>query len=70
MDQRKLGGEITFDLDACGLELMFEQRKRVVNDLVEIDLRELGAARAREVQQIVNDLGRTESLLGDLFQQA
>ena len=56
-------------LNARGLELVFQQRQRIVDDLVEIHLGELGAAGAREIQQAVDDLRRAESLLRDLLEQ-
>jgi len=56
VNERKLRCEIAFDLDARRLELMLQQRERVVNDLVEIDLCEFRAAGAGEVQQIIDDL--------------
>src|ERR1035441_1706648 len=56
-------------LDARGLELVLQQRKRVVDDAIQIHVVELGARRAREVQQAVDDLGGAESLPRDLVQQ-
>ena len=49
---------------------MFEQRERIEDDLVDVDVRELGAAGTREVEQIVDDFGRPESLARDLFEQS
>ena len=43
-------------LDGGGLELVVEQGEGVGKKAVEIDLRELGAAGAREVEQAVDDL--------------
>ena len=51
------------------LELVLQQRERVRDDLVEVDVGEFGGAGAREIQQAVDDLGGAEGLPGDLFQQ-
>ena len=51
------------------VELVLEQREHVEQDLVDVERLELGAARAREVQQVVDDLGRAEGLLLDLLQE-
>src|SRR5437868_4304624 len=69
MDGRQVGCEIVLYLHAPGLELVFEQRKRIDDDLIDVDLRKFGAAGPGEVQQIVDDLGRAESLARDLLEQ-
>ena len=51
------------------VELVLEQGEHVEQHLVDVERLELGAARAREVQQAVDDLGRAEGLLLDLLEQ-
>ncbi len=62
-------GERGLHFDLRGLELVLEQRERVMDDLVQVDARELRAAGTREVEKAVHDLGGAEGLLRDLFQQ-
>ena len=54
--------------DLRGFELVFEQRERVANDLVEVGGAELGGGGAGEVEQAVGDFGGAEALLGDLVE--
>ena len=61
------GSRVGFDANLRGLELVFEQRDGVAKQFVEIEAGELGAAGAGEVEQAVDDLGRTEGLLGNFF---
>jgi hypothetical protein len=61
-------GQIEIDDDLRGLELVFEQRERVADDLVQVGVAELGGRGAGEIQQAVGDLGGAEALLGDLVQ--
>ena len=68
-DGREVGLESGFEADLRGLELVLEQGQCVANDCVHVDVGELGAAGAREVQQAVDDFRRAEGLLGDLFEQ-
>ena len=51
-----------------GFELVFKQRERVANDLVEVGLAEFSRRCAREIQQAIGDLGGAEALLGDLVE--
>ena len=48
-------GEVEIDDNLRGLELMFEQRERVANDLIQIGFAEFGGRSAREVQQAVGN---------------
>ena len=60
--------EIGADDDAGFLQLMIEQRERLLNRLVEIDGAERRGGSAREVEQRIDDLARAEGLLGDLIE--
>ena len=66
---RTFGSQFTLDTNPRSLELMFQQRNGLCDHLVDIDFRELRRARPRKIQQVVDDLGSAECLLGDLFQQ-
>ena len=68
VDGRKLVGKIEIDENLRGLELMFEQRERVANDLVQVGGAKFGGRGARKVQQAVGDLGGAEALLRDLVE--
>src|SRR5437868_5257461 len=61
--------EAWLDGDMRHLKLVLQKRQGVVNDLVNVEFLELGPAGTREIQQVVYDLRRAESLLGDLLQQ-
>ncbi len=61
-------GQLAPDADARAVQLVLDQRQHVGQHLVDVDLLELGAARAREVEQAVDDLGRAEALLLDLLE--
>ena len=67
-DAGKLAVEFVLDAHASRFELVFEERERILNNLVEIHDLELTAASAREVQQAIDDLGSTEGLLRDLLE--
>ena len=58
MNGRQVWRRFALHLDLRRLELVLEQRERVVDDLVQVDVAELVAAGAREVQQAVDDLRR------------
>src|SRR5947208_1620097 len=49
-------------------ELMLEQCERVLDDAIQINQLEFACAGAGEVQQAVNDLGSSECLLRDFFE--
>ena len=68
VDGRQIVGQVEIDIDLRGLELVFEQRERVADDLVEVGLAELGGGGAGEVEQAVGDFGGAEALLGDLVE--
>src|SRR5271157_2875799 len=61
--------QVRLHLDARGLELVIEQRQRVLDHAVQIDVSKFGARGAREVQQTVDNLGGAEGLARDLLQQ-
>src|SRR3954453_6316094 len=65
VDRRKIGVEVRLDLDSGLLQLMFEERERLLDDPIQADVAEGRGRRAREVQQRVDDLARAEGLLGD-----
>ncbi len=48
------------DFHAGFLDLMLDQRQRLLDDPVEIHLAEVGGRGAREVQQAVDDFARAE----------
>ena len=54
--------------DPRAVELVLDEREHVGQHLVHVDLLELGPARAREVEQPVDDLRRAEALLLDLLE--
>src|ERR1044071_4687932 len=56
MDERQSGIEFSLHLHPRSLELVLQQRESFRDDLVQIDGAEFGGARAREVQQVVDDL--------------
>ena len=58
-----------FQLHPRGLELVLEQGKSVVDNLVQIQLAEFGSAGARKVQQPIHDLRCAERLLSDFVEQ-
>src|SRR5262249_6180800 len=61
--------QISFHFDTRSLELMLEQGKRFLNDLVDVNIAELGGTRARKIQQVVNDLRSPERLPRDLVRK-
>ena len=61
-------GQVKIHHNLRRLELVFEQRKRVANHLVQIGLAELRGRGAREIQQAVGDLRGAEALLRDLLE--
>ncbi len=65
----KSGVQIRLHLHLRSLELVLQQRQRVRDDLVQVDVAEFRGAGAREVQQVVDDLRSAERLPRDLFQQ-
>src|SRR5215469_3616897 len=67
--RRQLRVQIRHYLYACSLELMLQERQRILNYPIQIDIVELSTRGTREVQQAIDDLRRTERLLGDLLQQ-
>ena len=69
IDEGQAGTETLFHTDVRGLHLMLEKRQSLVDDLVEVNVLELGSAGAREIQQAVDDLRSTEGLVRDLLQQ-
>jgi hypothetical protein len=68
-DLRQLRRQLLAHLDPGLLELVLHQREHVEHGLVQVERLHLGAARAREVEQVVDDLGRAEGLLLDLLEQ-
>ena len=54
--------------DLRGFELVFQERERIANDLVEVGFAELGGGGAREIQQAVGDFGCAEALLRNLLE--
>src|SRR5579863_4376792 len=67
VDWGKMSCEFIFYLDLRSLELVLQQRQGVMDDTVHVNLRELGAAGAREVQQVVDNLRSTEGLPRDFL---
>src|SRR5438045_1874672 len=57
VNQRQVHVQIGFQLDLRGLELMFQKRDGLGNDLVHVDVAEFGAAGAGEIQQVIHDRG-------------
>ena len=68
VDGRQFPGKIEIDENLRGLELMFEQREGVANDLIQVGGAELRGGGAREVQQPVGDFRGAEALLRDLVE--
>src|SRR5262249_47944127 len=68
-DRGQVLGKCQFCFYLRGLELVIEQRECLANDDVQIGFAELRAAGAREVEQIVDDLGGAEGLRRDFFEQ-
>ena len=48
---------------------MRDQRKRFLDHLVQVHFAKFRRARAREIQQVIDDLAGAEGLLDDLFDQ-
>src|SRR5215831_10422367 len=69
LDGRQVSAEIALHLNAGHLELVFEEGQRIVDYLVEINLGKFSPGGAREVQQVIDNLGRAERLLGDFLEQ-
>ena len=53
----------------CLPQLVVEQRQAFPDQLIQIEILELAAVHAREVQQTVHDFGSAEGLLFDLLEQ-
>src|SRR5437660_4980051 len=70
LNRRNGRSEFVMHLNLCRLELVLQQRERIGDDLVDVDVGELGAAGARKIEQVVDDLGSAEGLPSDLLQQA
>src|SRR5262249_10556263 len=66
---RQVVAEFALHCDARRAELMIEQCQRVEHDAIDVNIAKLGAAGAREVQQVADDLGSAERLARNLFQQ-
>ena len=62
--------QFVLDPDFRDFELMLQQCHGVRDDLVDVNFRELGAAGAGKVQQVVHNLRCTESLPRNLFEQS
>src|SRR6202451_429291 len=69
LNRRNVVREFRLNFNLRNLELMLQQRQRVSNDLIDVEVGKLAAAGARKIQQIVDDLRRAERLPRDLFQQ-
>src|SRR5262245_8995015 len=61
--------KLLFDADTAALQLMVKQRKRIGNELVNVDLGEFRGIRPGEIQQAIDDLRGSECLLCNLFKQ-
>src|SRR6266436_4312639 len=67
MNRRQVLCIVAHNLDIAAAQLWFEQLQRVVEDPVNVDSGKLSrAARAREVQQIVDNVGGSLCLTPDL----
>ena len=64
------GIEVGLHLDAGLLQLVLQQRERLLDHAVQVDVAEGGGGGAREVQQRIDDLAGAEGLLGDLVEDA
>ncbi len=62
---REIAFEILEDLDVGGTKGMSGKRERFFNHLIEIYFLEFRAARAREIEEIIDDFAGPESLLDD-----
>src|SRR5579864_9891 len=62
---RQIGTQIFDHLDVAGTEGMSRQGQCFVDHLVEIHFLERRTAGAREIEQIIDDLAGTESLIDD-----
>ena len=61
--------QIADHLDARSAKRMRHQGERLFDDLVEIHFLEFGAAGAREIEEIIDDLAGAEGLLDDFVDQ-
>src|SRR3974390_674047 len=68
-DWRQAGMQLGHHLNARRLELVLQQRERVLDYAVQVHVVEVRARGAGEVQQAVDNLRGAEGLPGDLFQQ-
>src|SRR5262245_60664068 len=62
-------GTIAFDMNSRFPELVFEQRQRFTDDLMNIDLGKACGGGARKIQKVIDDLGSAECLPGDLLKK-
>src|SRR5271169_4448724 len=67
-DRRQVRMQLRHNFDAGGFELVLQQRQRVLNNAIQVDVVELGTRSPREVQQAVDDLRSAERLSRDLVQ--
>src|SRR6185437_16413236 len=65
----QIGQQRSVQRDLRSLELVFDERKRIANNGVQVRLAKLAGPGAREVEQTVDDLRRAEGLLRDFFKQ-
>src|SRR6266851_1124216 len=68
MNARKLRIQVCFDANLSRLELVLQQRNRIVEKFVEVDAGKLRSAGAGEVEQAVHNLRSAEGLLRDLLE--
>src|SRR5215510_9680512 len=64
-----LCAKLLFDTDTAALKLMLQQRNRVRNELVNVDLGEFRSIRSGEIQQAIDDLRRAKCLLCNLLKE-
>src|SRR5207244_3177695 len=70
LDGSQIRVQIGAGLNAGLLQLVLDERKRFLDDAVEVHRSELGGRSSREVQKSVDNLARPKRLLGDLFEHA
>src|SRR5580698_795684 len=70
LNGRQFGLEYILHLDLGYLELVLQQSQGVGDYFVHVDVTDLAAAGAREIQQVVDDLRGAEGLPRDLLEQA